>query len=86
MSEDERRDEDGDDGNGRGGAGRDDTGRDRAMAERLRRNPDDPDAKLDRGLDESMDASDPPSVTAPRGGEPADSSGYDEAGERSRDA
>lgn len=55
-----------------------DAGEDRDIRERLKRNPEDSDAKLDAGLDESMDASDPPSVTAPGDkGEPAPSSGYD---------
>lgn len=60
-------------------------GQDRAIRERLKRHPDDPDAKLDEGLDESMDASDPPSVTSPGASrEPAPSSGYDETAERKR--
>ncbi|NJC34631.1 hypothetical protein GGR88_002145 [Sphingomonas jejuensis] len=62
--------------------GRQDAGHDRSITERLRRSPDDADAKLDRGSDESMDASDPPSVTAPGHDEPAESSGYDEDAER----
>ncbi len=37
----------------------------------------DSDAKLDRGLDESMDASDPPSSVQPGSDGPAPSSGYD---------
>lgn len=63
-----------------------DAGRDPSITERLRRKPDDSDAKLDRGSDESMDASDPPAVTAPGHDEPAESSGYDEEAERARDA
>lgn len=60
-------------------------GQDRAIRERLKRKPDDPDAKLDEGLDESMDASDPPAVTSPAASkEPAPSSGYDEEAERRR--
>ena len=52
---------------------------------RLAANPDDPDAKLDAGLDQSMDASDPPANVQPGGdGEPVPSSGYDEAGEEQR--
>jgi hypothetical protein len=39
---------------------------------------DDADARLDRGLDESMDASDPISATVPGSDGPAPSSGYDE--------
>jgi len=37
----------------------------------------DSDARLDRGLDESMDASDPPSAVQPGSDGPAPSSGYD---------
>ena len=47
------------------------------LEERLRQNPDDPGLKADVGSDESMDASDPPSVT--RSGqkdEPVPSSGF----------
>lgn len=57
-------------------------GQDRSIAKRLARDPSNPDAKLDVALDESMDASDPPAPTAPGDcGEPAPSSGYDEAAE-----
>lgn len=38
---------------------------DRDMEKRLRKNPDDLDAKADVGSDESMDASDPPSAAQP---------------------
>lgn len=38
----------------------------------------DADARLDRGLDESMDASDPVSAAQPGSDGPAPSSGYDE--------
>lgn len=41
----------------------------------------DSDAKLDQGLDESMDASDPPSSVQPGSDGPAPSSGYDAAQE-----
>ena len=62
-----------------------DAGQDRAIRERLKRDPENPDAKLDEGLDESMDASDPPAVTSPSASkEPAPSSGYDEEAERAR--
>ena len=61
-----------------------DAGQDTSIRERLKRNPEDPDAKLDAGSDESMDASDPPAVTIPGGSEPAPSSGFDEAAERAR--
>lgn len=57
-------------------------GQDKSIMERLARDPASPQAKLDRALDESMDASDPPSQTPPGGSsEPAPSSGYDEAAE-----
>ena len=43
----------------------------------LKRDPGDPDAKLDVELDESFPTSDPPSNTQPgRGGDPAPSSGF----------
>jgi hypothetical protein len=51
----------------------------RALERKLKRNPTDPDAKADVGSDESMDASDPSSVTHPGGDdEPAPSSGFPE--------
>ncbi len=57
-------------------------GQDESIAERLEANPEDVDARLDAGLDESMDASDPPSSTQPvHSTEPAPSSGFDEKGE-----
>lgn len=40
-------------------------GQDESIVERLARDPASPQAKLDRALDESMDASDPPSQTPP---------------------
>jgi hypothetical protein len=52
------------------------------LEERLRRNPHDRDAKVDVGSDESMDASDPPSVVQPRNSEPVPSSGFDEDDDR----
>ena len=53
---------------------------DEDMVQRLNENPGDPDAKLDIGLDQSMDASDPPAIASPMPlTEPAPSSGYDEA-------
>ena len=56
----------------------DDAGTDTDIARRLKRNPADTDAQLDCGLDESMDASDPPSVARPGdSGEPMPSSGFD---------
>jgi len=55
-----------------------DAGTDTDIVRRLKRDPADPDAKLDRGLDESMDASDPPSAAHPGdSGEPMPSSGFD---------
>ncbi|MEP6786229.1 MAG: hypothetical protein ABI898_10865 [Sphingomonadales bacterium] len=55
---------------------------DEGIVRRLKDNPEDPDAKLDAGLDQSMDASDPPATIQPGDhGEPVPSSGYDEAAE-----
>ena len=49
------------------------------LERKLKRHPDDPDAKADVGSDESMDASDPPASTQPGGSdEPAPSSGFPE--------
>jgi hypothetical protein len=49
------------------------------------RDPADVDAQLDRGLDESMDASDPPAAVTPGdSGEPLPSSGYDAAAEEAQ--
>jgi len=48
------------------------------LEEKLRENPDDCDAKVDVGRDESMDASDPPSAVQPEHKEPVPSSGFDE--------
>lgn len=61
---------------------RQDAARDQSIERRLQRDPFDPDAKVDAGSDESMDASDPPSAAAPGSQEPAPSSGFDEAKER----
>jgi hypothetical protein len=62
-----------------------DAGRDTSIEKRLKKDPENEDAQLDRGLDESMDASDPPSATQPgTSGEPPKSSGYDEAAEAER--
>jgi hypothetical protein len=58
---------------------RQDAGQDKSIAKRLQKNPDSADARLDNGLDETMDASDPVSISEPGdSGEPAPSSGYDE--------
>ena len=52
---------------------------DREMEKRLRKNPDDLDAKADVGSDESMDASDPPAASQPgQTDEPAPSSSFPE--------
>ena len=48
------------------------------IEERLRANPKDCEAKIDAGSDESMDASDPPSVVQPEHDEPVPSSGFDD--------
>lgn len=57
---------------------RQNAGQDSSIAERLERNPASTEARLDAGLDESMDASDPPASTQPGANtEPAASSGYD---------
>ena len=64
---------------------RQDAGRDPSIEKRLQRNPFDPDAKVDAGSDESMDASDPPAAAAPGSQDPAPSSGYDEAAERANE-
>jgi hypothetical protein len=51
----------------------------RELERKLKRHPDDPDAKADVGSDESMDASDPPASTQPgSSNEPAPSSGFPE--------
>ena len=60
-------------------------GQDESITRRLERNPESKEARLDTALDESMDASDPPSSTQPiHHHEPAPSSGYDEEAERKR--
>ena len=49
----------------------------RSLERKLKRDPDDADAKADVGSDESMDASDPSSAVQPgRSDEPAPSSGF----------
>ncbi len=63
-----------------------DAGSDESIGERLNRNPESKQARLDRALDESMDASDPPSSTQPvHNHGPAPSSGYDEAAEKAKE-
>jgi hypothetical protein len=62
-----------------------DAGRDTSIEERLQRDPESSQARLDRGIDESMDASDPPSATQPvHNNGPIASSGFNEAAERAR--
>jgi hypothetical protein len=49
----------------------------RDLERKLKRNPDDQDAKADVGSDESMDASDPPAAVQPgQKDEPVPSSGF----------
>jgi hypothetical protein len=51
----------------------------RELERKLKRNPDDLDAKADVGSDESMDASDPPAAAQPgQNDEPVPSSGFPE--------
>lgn len=60
-----------------------DAGTDASIAERLARNPESKEARLDRALDESMDASDPPASTQPvHNHAPPESSGYDPKAEK----
>lgn len=58
-----------------------DAGTDESITQRLERNPESKEARLDRALDESMDASDPPATTQPVHSHGAsdlpESSGYD---------
>ncbi|MBY8827234.1 hypothetical protein [Hephaestia mangrovi] len=62
-----------------------DAGQDEAINQRLERNPESKEARLDTALDESMDASDPPSSTQPvHNHDPAPSSGYDPDAEKRR--
>ena len=51
---------------------------DRELELKLKKHPEDLDAKADVGSDESMDASDPSAATQPGGDEPAPSSGFPE--------
>ena len=50
----------------------------RELELKLKKNPDDQDAKVDVGSDQSMDASDPVAVTAPGGNDPVPSSSFPE--------
>ncbi|SOB80718.1 hypothetical protein SAMN06297144_1204 [Sphingomonas guangdongensis] len=51
---------------------RQDAGQDASIAERLERDPEDVDARLDEALDETMDVSDPVSLTTLRPGGTSD--------------
>jgi len=51
---------------------------DAALELKVKKHPNDEDAKVDLGSDESMDASDPISTTQPGTSEPAPSSGFPE--------
>jgi len=48
------------------------------LEEKLRENPEDASTKVDVGSDESMDASDPPSIVQPESSEPVPSSGFED--------
>jgi hypothetical protein len=48
----------------------------REMELRLKKNPGDKQAQVDRGSDESMDASDPPSACQPGGNDPMPSNDF----------
>ena len=50
----------------------------RELELKLKKNPECDDAKVDVGSDQSMDASDPVSATAPGGNDPVPSSGFPE--------
>ncbi len=50
----------------------------RELELKLKKHPEDLDAKADVGSDESMDASDPSAATQPGSGAPAPSSGFPE--------
>ena len=50
----------------------------RELELKLKKHPEDLDAKADIGSDESMDASDPSAATQPGGKDPAPSSGFPE--------
>ena len=64
-----------------GNQGRDprqDAGQDKSITKRLQKNPDSVDARLDNGLDETMDGSDPVAISEPGSrGDFVPSSGYD---------
>jgi hypothetical protein len=54
------------------------------IEEKLKDDPDNCDAKVDLGSDESMDASDPPSVVQPEHNEPVPSSSFEDGDGESR--
>ncbi|WP_375403114.1 hypothetical protein [uncultured Sphingomonas sp.] len=67
---------------------RQDAGQDRSIEARLQKDPESVEARLDAGLDETMDGSDPVSIIQPgkSASEPAPSSGFDpDAEKRLRD-
>lgn len=67
---------------------RQDAGQDQSIEARMRRDPESVEARLDSGLDETMDGSDPVSIIQPgtSASEPAPSSGFDpETEKRLRD-
>ncbi|WP_019370021.1 hypothetical protein ACNFJ7_09075 [Sphingomonas sp. HT-1] len=73
------------DEDGKGAVHSADAGTDLSIAERLARDPQSRDARLDRALDESMDASDPPASTQPiHNNQVPESSGYNAEAERNR--
>ncbi|MEP9401612.1 hypothetical protein [Sphingomonas sp. VNH70] len=70
---------------GAGIPGRGDAAQDADVTDRVEANPGSADARLDEGLNESMDASDPISATQrPEQNDPAPSSGYDAEAEAAR--
>ena len=54
------------------------------LEEELKRHPRNENAKVDVGSDESMDASDPPSVVQPEHNEPVPSSSFEDEDDESR--
>lgn len=54
------------------------------LEERLREHPENRDAKIDIGSDESMDASDPSSVVQPEHNEPVPSSSFEDEDDESQ--
>ncbi|GAA0733904.1 hypothetical protein CA233_18530 [Sphingomonas sp. ABOLD] len=73
------------DDDAKGAAHSADAGTDSSIEERLARDPASKEARLDRALDESMDASDPPASTQPvHNNDIPESSGYDAKAEADR--